>query len=111
MTNELDLISRKLVLAEISAAQDSLKTNNDAMWNINQKYYKGLAWAHRIVLDAEAAKVKEIIQAEWLVPDEYYPDTCSNCRFEFAWDGDEDYIPKFCPECGAGMVGRRLLYK
>ena len=49
--------------------------------------------------------------AEWLVPDEHYPDTCSSCKFEFVWDGDDDYLPKFCPECGAAMGGRKLLYK
>lgn len=49
--------------------------------------------------------------AEWVVPDEHYPDTCSNCKFEFVWDDEEDYVPKFCPECGTKMTGRRLLYK
>ena len=50
------------------------------------------------------------IYAEWLVPDENYPDTCSNCKFEFVYE-DEEYLPKFCPECGARMTGKRLLYK
>lgn len=49
--------------------------------------------------------------ATWLVPDAHYPDTCSNCKFEFVWDDDEDYLPKFCPECGARMTSRKLLYK
>lgn len=41
--------------------------------------------------------------ARWIVPDEHYPDTCSNCKFEFVWDGDEEYHPRFCPNCGADM--------
>lgn len=41
--------------------------------------------------------------AKWIIPDDHYPDTCSNCLFEFVWDGEEDYRPKFCPECGAVM--------
>lgn len=59
-------------------------------------------------IDDEAAKrIAELSkqEAEWIVPDKYYPDTCSNCMFEFA--SDEDYLPKYCPECGYKMVGRR----
>ena len=49
-------------------------------------------------------KCKEIIYAKWIVPDDNYPYTCSNCLFEFVWDGEEDYRPKFCPHCGALMI-------
>lgn len=106
-----DLVNREAILDEIVKAQDSLKTNNDALWNLNQKYYKGLAWAHRIVLDAQAVGDSVVVQAQWLVPDEHYPNTCSSCKFEFVWDGDDGYLPKFCPECGAKMTDRKLLYK
>lgn len=58
----------------------------------------------------EAAAVKEAVYGQWLVPDKYYPDTCSKCKFEFIWDGDDDYLPKYCPECGTIMTGRRFLY-
>jgi hypothetical protein len=49
-------------------------------------------------------KCKEITYAKWIVPDEHYPDTCSNCLFEFVWDGDEGYKPNYCPNCGALMI-------
>jgi hypothetical protein len=48
-------------------------------------------------------KRKEIIYARWLVPDEHSTDTCSNCLFEFVWDGDPEYHPAYCPNCGALM--------
>lgn len=43
------------------------------------------------------------VNARWIVPDEWYPEICSNCLFEYCRDDDDDYIPKFCPECGAKM--------
>ena len=49
-------------------------------------------------------KCKEITYAKWIVPDEHYHDTCSNCLFEFVCDDDEDYHPNFCPNCGALMI-------
>ena len=55
-------------------------------------------------------KYKEIIHARWLIPDKHYPDTCSNCLFEFVWDSDEGYHPNYCPQCGALMVRRKELY-
>ena len=77
--------------------------------------YAGLPMAAHIctmelLTYAPTAEAKEVVYAEWLVPDRCYPDTCSNCKFEFIWDGDDDYLPKYCPECGAAMTGRRLLY-
>ena len=36
-------------------AQESLESNDDKTWEMNKKYYKGLAWALRLVLDAPAA--------------------------------------------------------
>lgn len=56
-----------------------------------------------IVDHVPAVEAKPIVHAKWLVPDEHYPDTCSNCNFEFVWDGDENYHPKYCPDCGAQM--------
>ena len=65
----------------------------------------------KVMRDGKWVEYAPFVYAEWLVPDEYYPDTCSNCKFEFVRDYEEDYIPKFCPECGACMTGRNLLYK
>jgi hypothetical protein len=50
-------IDADAVIKEIEQGQDSLKTNNDAMWEINKKYYKGLCWAHRIIDDQPTADV------------------------------------------------------
>jgi len=47
----IDTVSRQAILNEIHNAQESLKTNNNILWEINKNYYKGLAWARRIVLD------------------------------------------------------------
>lgn len=50
-------------------------------------------------------KCKEITYARWIVPDDNYPDTCSNCRFEYVHYNDEvDYKPNYCPNCGALMI-------
>ena len=79
-------------------------SDRQALWKSNpRKIYADEYW------DDHA---KEVKFAEWLVPDEHYPDTCSNCKFEFVLDLDDDeYMPKYCPECGATMTGRKLLYK
>ena len=64
----------------------------------------------KVMRDGKWVEYIPVIDAEWLVPDENYPDTCSNCKFEFVYE-DMEYLPKFCPECGAHMAGRKLLYK
>lgn len=43
------------------------------------------------------------LHARWVVMDEYYPMMCTNCHFEYCKDDGDDYIPKYCPECGARM--------
>lgn len=98
MTEEL--VNRKYLIDEIAKAQTSLETDNDAMWAINQKYYKGLAWAHRLVIDAPAADVKEVVYGRWIANR-----ICSNCRKELTeWAAQNGY--HFCPNCGANMDGR-----
>lgn len=51
-----DLISRTELIQEIKKAQKSLESNDDKTWKMNKKYYKGLAWALRLILDAPAIK-------------------------------------------------------
>ena len=71
------------------------------MWELNQKYYKGLAWAHSIVLDAPAY---EETPAKWEVKKE--KDTfgylihiaCGNCK-AINRIGRTPY----CPYCGKPM--------
>ena len=50
-------IDADAVIKEIDAAQVSLESNNDAMWEINKKYYKGLCMARRIIDEQPAADV------------------------------------------------------
>lgn len=52
-------IDADAVIKEIEYAQDSLKSNNDVMWEINKKYYKGLCMAHRFVDDTPTADVAQ----------------------------------------------------
>ena len=96
MTEEL--VSRKYLIDEIAKVQASLETDNDAMWEINQKYYKGLSLAHRIVTDAPAVKDREVY-GRWIANR-----ICSNCRKELTeWAAQNGY--HFCPNCGANMDG------
>jgi hypothetical protein len=114
MTEEL--VNRKYLIDEITKAQTSLETDNSAMWEINQKYHKGLSWAHRIVIDAPAVEAREVVHGKW----ELHGNDdncgcsffCSRCGFNF----DEDAIynddgtrkrelPNFCECCGAKMDG------
>lgn len=52
-----ELISREFVLREIEAAQKSLESDNDVVWELNKKFFKGLAWANRIIRDAPAIEI------------------------------------------------------
>ena len=52
-----DLISRSKLIEEIKKAQESLESNDDKTWEMNKKYYKGLAWALRLILDAPAIEM------------------------------------------------------
>lgn len=99
-----DLIERKALLEEIE------KVYNDHYRQAYDQTIHDLFNAVRKRI-RRAAGVAIVKKAEWLVLDEHYPDTCSNCRFEFVWDGEGVYLPKYCPECGAAMRGRKLLYK
>jgi len=65
---------------------------------------RGVAQLHVGDIDVlPRADVEPVVHARWIVPDDNYPDTCSNCLFEFVWDGDDGYHPKRCPNCGAKM--------
>ena len=59
-----EYIEREAVIATIEQAQEELKSNDDKMWNINKRYFQGLAWANRIVCDATAADVVEVVRCK-----------------------------------------------
>ena len=76
MANEKRLIDANALIADIAKAQDELITNNDALWQINQKYYKGLAWAHRLALDAPTVDAVEVVrckECKHYVPERKHP--------------------------------------
>lgn len=93
-------IDADALVEEIRKAQISLETNNDALWNINQKYYKGLAWAHRLTLDAPIADVREVKNGERKEIRNAYGELegwLCEC-------GRESKIKEnYCPNCGAKM--------
>lgn len=97
-----EYIDRIELLNKIEAAQNSLMSDNDAMWEMNQKYYKGLAWAHRIIDDSPVV-VAPVVSARWahLSGDEW---CCTHCgeviHTEGSWEKPDK---KFCYECGAKM--------
>lgn len=54
-----DLISREALLKQTMEAQETLKSDNDSMWERNRGYFKGLAWANRLILDAPAVDISK----------------------------------------------------
>ena len=67
------LIECKSVIEKIVRAQDSLKTDDDALWEINSKYFKGLAWALRILLDEPAVDTATLNPGGWIPTSERAP--------------------------------------
>lgn len=61
-----------------------------------------LKYAFNMYVD-EYVDDKPATKARWVVPDRYYPETCSLCDFELSRDEDDGYLPKYCPECGTPM--------
>ena len=64
-----EYIKREDVIQNIVKAQESLETNIDKEWTKNKPYFKGLAWANRIVLDTLDADVIEVKYGKWLPHD------------------------------------------
>ena len=61
-------------------------------------------WAKEIIYRTPAVDVVEVIHAQWVIPDKYYPLTCTHCKFEYCgWENDDGYIPNYCLNCGAQM--------
>lgn len=114
---EKEYIERKALVEEIRKAQRRLESCDDIKWERNKPYFKGLAWAHRIVLDAPAADVVEVKHGEWIPsPDGINPIKCRRCgtvapyrmELDFSHDiGLYPYKSNYCPHCGAKMDGER----
>ena len=125
MANEKRLIDANALIAEIAKAQDSLSSNNDAVWRMNQKYYKGLAWAHRLVIDAPTVDAVEVKHGRWLFDSNTERYFCSACNeqalytsrdvpeYDYDWEENlryshtetiiEEHLTNYCPNCGADM--------
>ena len=96
-----EYIEREALIREIKTAQEALQSDDDLLWELNKKYYAGLAWAHRIVLESPAADVAPKVNGRWVKQDDY--SCCSNCGQAVA---DECCLWfKHCPNCGAKMDG------
>lgn len=82
-----DLISRSALLELITNAQKLLETDNDRLWEKNKPIFKGLAWAHRLVLDAPAVDAVEVVR-------------CKQCEHL----GIKDLMHGYCKRKMCGMV-------
>lgn len=90
-----EYIEREAVLRETYKAQDELESNDDKVWRKNKPYFKGLAWANRIILDTPASDVVEVRHAYW--KDDYNGTfVCSDC-------GGKASKMNWCGHCGAKM--------
>ena len=97
-------IYRGPLLEAIKEAQVKLESNNDAVWERNKSYYKGLAWAHRLVLDSEVIDAAPVVHG-WWIHDINNLYGCSEC-------GERETMPhkklkNYCHNCGAKMDGRK----
>ena len=102
-----EYIEREALREEIQIAQEGLESDNDIVWEMNKKYFAGLAWAHRLVLDAPAADVAPVVRAKWEPSAFAYGFVrCGNCKDELSehW-GDSRKWPR-CNVCGARMDGK-----
>lgn len=103
--NNGGLISREALLNEIMNAQEKLKSDNDTIWERNRGYFKGLAWANRLIIDAPTIEP----QGEWIFEkaNEEHTDgyICSNCKRSFHTKVPYFSEFNFCPNCGADMRG------
>ena len=115
------LIDADALKKEIIKAQESLKSNNDKEWERNKKYFKGLAWANRLIDNAPAvetftkdeyegaylrgyvdsAKANEPQKGEWLLRNSGCIQwiRCSVCNKHQHYKDTTN----FCPNCGARM--------
>lgn len=73
-------IDADAVIKEIDAAQVSLESNNDAMWEINKKYYKGLCMARRIIDEQPTADFVAVVR-------------CKDCKHKVV-TSDGEYNPE-----------------
>ena len=85
-----EYIERAALEKEIDEAQNELTSNDDRIWYINKPYFKGLAWARRLLLDAPAADVVEVVRCKDC---KYYRDwgDCTTCSlWTLDWDVGTD---------------------
>ena len=104
-----EYIEREALIAEIAKAQVSLESNNDVIWELNEKYFAGLAWARRLALDAPVADVAPVVHGRWdgeKDHGEFREVKCTACGgiLLVKWSTRlSEYC--YCPNCGARMDG------
>lgn len=92
-----DLISRSALLEQIKEAQVKLESNKDSVWERNKPYYKGLAWAHRLILDSEAVDAVEVVRCRkckhFVQGDPYDPCECMKwtVKWGVAYSNPDDF--------------------
>ena len=99
---EKEYIEREALEKEIDEAQNSLISNDDRIWRMNGKYFKGLAWARRLLLDAPASDVVEVKYGTWKLH-KNGSGTCDQCHFTQRGVWDYDNWQRYCGVCGARM--------
>lgn len=92
--SEKEYIEREAAINEIKAAQVALESDNDAVWEMNKKYFKGLAWAHNILLNIPAADVAPVVRCRDCkygeIDDPDFPNQ-HYCRAGYGWNDADFY--------------------
>ena len=101
------LIDADKLIKEITIAQETLQTSDDKQWERNKKYFKGLAWAHKIVLEQPTIEGEPVMHAQWV------DNHCTACGMtpidDMLYEPLNitppvlEYFMRRCPFCGAKM--------
>jgi hypothetical protein len=86
-----EYIEREIVLQEIIKAQESLESNMDKEWTRNKPYFKGLAWANRIISETPAADVVSVVRC-CECKHRYIPERCA--LWYGHYDGKDYYVDR-----------------
>lgn len=58
------LIDADKLDGKIDFEQQTLKSDNDKIWQMNKGYFKGLAWARRLLIDAPTVDAVEVVRCK-----------------------------------------------
>lgn len=100
MEDKKEYIDREAVLTVLKAVFDETSPVGEEQF--------GILKAHRIVREAPAADVVEVVHGEWIHnPKREYDYICSVCRGDAPEDRmrNNAILTPYCPHCGAKMDG------